>query len=129
MIEQRTALRYPFSAAAEVIELPSGHGLSARTSDLGLEGCYIDTLNPFPVESLVRLRIHKGEKVLDAEGKVSYRQPGLDMGIAFVGLTEEQQSIIVEWLPENGVDVGATPFAACYPPTSPEGRAASYAEI
>ncbi|PYU32587.1 MAG: hypothetical protein DMG28_11070 [Acidobacteria bacterium] len=106
--EQRTALRYPFSADAEVIELPSGPRSSARTSDLGLEGCYIDTLNPFPVKSLVRLRIHKGGKVLDVEGRVRYRHPGLGMGIAFVGLTAGQQSVIFEWLAENGLDLKAT---------------------
>jgi len=42
--ERRASPRYPFVAVAEVTELSSGARLSARTSDLSLGGCYIDTL-------------------------------------------------------------------------------------
>ncbi len=103
--ERRTALRYPFSAAAEVIELPAGPRLSARTNDLGLEGCYIDTIHPFPVGSRVRVRIHKGKQVFDAQGKVKYCQPGLGMGIGFGELRPDQSSVLVEWLAEDGVQL------------------------
>jgi hypothetical protein len=38
----------PAGAGAEVVELPRGARLHARTSDISRSGCYIDTLNPIP---------------------------------------------------------------------------------
>src|SRR5712692_6308714 len=42
--ERRGVPRYRFMARAVVTELSSGTRLPARTSELGLNGCYIDTL-------------------------------------------------------------------------------------
>jgi hypothetical protein len=50
-------VRGPLVASAEVTELRSGALLSARTSELGLGGCYVDALNPFPEGTLVGLQI------------------------------------------------------------------------
>lgn len=61
-VERRGAPRYPLVLAAEVIELPHGARHSARTADISTTGCYIDTLNPIPEGSRVRLRLtHHGE--------------------------------------------------------------------
>lgn len=103
--ERRTALRYPFTASAEVIELRSGTRLKARTSDMGLEGCYLDTLNTFPVGTPVRLRVFKGQHVFDAPARVSYCHPGLGMGVAFSDLTPEQGTLLVGWLTEQGAQL------------------------
>lgn len=56
-VERRSAPRYPLVLAMEVVELPRGAKLSARTSDVSRTGCYIDTLNPIPKDSQIRLRI------------------------------------------------------------------------
>src|SRR5947207_15785595 len=47
--ERRTDVRYPFTAAAEAIELGSEARICGRTSDLGSSGCYIDTPSPFVI--------------------------------------------------------------------------------
>ena len=39
--ERRQSPRYPFLAAAELIESTSGARLEAATSDLGSDGCYL----------------------------------------------------------------------------------------
>ena len=56
-VERRSAPRYPMVLSVDVVELPRGGRLSARTSDISTTGCYIDTLNPIPQGSEVRLRI------------------------------------------------------------------------
>ncbi len=54
MQDKRNDPRVPLIAAAEVTEVATGTRLSARTSDLSRTGCYIDTLNPTPVKTVVR---------------------------------------------------------------------------
>ena len=49
--ERRRDLRYPFTAAVEVFEPQSQSKLTARTSDISLGGCYVDTINPLPVST------------------------------------------------------------------------------
>lgn len=99
--EQRGALRYPFVAAAEVIDPRTGTRMSARTSDLSLQGCYLDMLNPFPVGATLRLRIHKGQQVFAAPVSVSSQFMGSGMGLVFQDITPEQRSLLVSWLRES----------------------------
>ncbi len=101
--ERRTAFRYPFTAAAQMTEVTSGSRLAARVSDLSLEGCYVDTINPFPEGTSVRVQFLKGKEVFEAGARVSYSDAGLGMGLAFVDLTPEQQSFLTECLAESGV--------------------------
>ena len=55
-VERRNSLRYAMVLAAEVLELPRGAKLSARTSDISRTSCYVDTLNPIQQGSRVRIR-------------------------------------------------------------------------
>jgi hypothetical protein len=44
--------------------------LSARTSDISLTACYINTLNPTLMGSEVRLRISHHDEILELLGRV-----------------------------------------------------------
>ena len=46
--EHRHAPQYQFIAEAEVTEILSNTNLIAKTSDLSIGGCFLDTLNPSP---------------------------------------------------------------------------------
>jgi len=96
----RAVLRYDFVASAEMREMSSGAQLSARTSQLGLGGCYIDALNPLPEGTLVHLRILKDQEVFEAKAMVVYCHPGAGMGLAFAGIAPDQQSVLQAWLAE-----------------------------
>lgn len=96
--ERRRAPRYPLVLAADAIELPGGAKLTARTADISHTGCYIDTLNPIPEGSRVRLRLTHHDEVLEILGKVSYCAPRLGMGIAFTEITPEQKAKLDDWL-------------------------------
>ncbi len=98
--ERRSATRYPFVARAMVTDLSSGTRLPARISVLGLNGCYIDTLDLFPVGTLVRLRVFKGHAVFETLGRVLYGHPGIGMGIVFTDSTPDQRSLLEGWLAE-----------------------------
>jgi hypothetical protein len=87
-------------ASAEVTELHSGTRLSGRTSEIGLGGCYVDTLNPFPEGTLVALRILRDQGVFEAKAKVVYCHPRFGMGLAFTEMIPEQRSLLETWLAE-----------------------------
>ena len=99
MPDKRNDQRIAFIAAVEVTEAATGTRLSARTSDLSRSGCYIDTLNPTPSKTAVRLRLsHNGEE-LEIPGRIVYVSPGLGMGVRFdEELTAQQSHVLTRWL-------------------------------
>ena len=99
MQDKRHDPRVPLIAAVEVIEVATGTRLSARTSDLSRSGCYIDTLNPTPSKTVVRVRLTHLSEELELPGRVVYTSPGLGMGIRFdENLTPAQASVLDRWL-------------------------------
>lgn len=96
----RSVRRCPFVASAEVTEISSGAQLSARTSELGLGGCYVDVLNPFPEGAHVQLRILRDQGVFETKAKVVYCHPNSGMGLAFEEIAPEQRSLLETWLAE-----------------------------
>jgi D-serine deaminase-like pyridoxal phosphate-dependent protein len=101
-VERRTAPRFTMVLAAEVVESPSGAKLNARTADISLSGCYVDTLNPLPAGSRVRVRITHHQEVFQAIGRVVYVSPGLGMGIAFLSVEPEEYARLNRWFTETG---------------------------
>jgi hypothetical protein len=96
--ERRGTERHTFTAGADVVELASGARFSTRTTDLGPGGCFVDTTNPFPVGSKLRLKLHKGKSNFETVGTVVYSQHGLGMGVAFNDLDVAQQIALSQWL-------------------------------
>ena len=121
--ERRCATRLPFIAPIEMVEMRTGSRIQARTSDLSLQGCYVDTLNPLPVGAAVRLQIHRAGMILDVLANVSSRHAGSGMGLVFGEITEPQRAVVESWLGELGLPP-RTLFENAFPPlkqaTSPE---------
>ena len=98
--ERRAAERYPFSASAELVHLEVNARLNVRVSDLGPRGCYLDTINPFPVGANVKIRIVKGNLSFAAQGRVLYSAPGMGMGVEFTAIEPDRSHVLEEWLRE-----------------------------
>jgi hypothetical protein len=98
--DRRVAPRAMLVLTAEVIELPRGAKLFGRTSDVSRTGCYIDTLNPIPQGSTVRVRLTHRDQIFEALARVAYFSPGLGMGVTFENVTPEQQARLDAWLTE-----------------------------
>lgn len=92
--------RCPFVASVEVIEVGTGTKLSARTSEIGVGGCYVDALNPFNVGTAVTLKIVRDQGAFEAKAKVVYSDPSFGMGLKFDGLDPEQRTTLENWLAE-----------------------------
>lgn len=98
--ERREARRYAFICHAELMNPDGSMRISARTSDLSLTGCYIDTLNPFPVGTRVLLQLTKNSQRLQFGAEVTSCHAGSGMGLIFDPLTPAQVDIVVSWLDE-----------------------------
>jgi hypothetical protein len=98
--DRRNAERHIVTASAEVVEHSSGARFSARTTDLGPGGCFVDTILPFPVGAKVRVTVQKGRAHFETDGLVVYSQTGLGMGIAFQPLEGQQRQALNNWLME-----------------------------
>ncbi len=99
--DRRAAPRYPIILVAEVTEIPSGTILNARTSDMSRSGCYIDTLNPIPAGTPIRLKLSRESEIFETAGKVVYVSPGLGMGVSFEGpQAANQLAMLDSWLDE-----------------------------
>jgi len=98
--QKRTVRRCPFVATAEVLELSSKTRLSARTSELGLGGCYVDAFNPFSEGALVELKIMRDQGVFEAKARVVYTHASFGMGLAFTEMSPQHRLLLEDWLAE-----------------------------
>jgi hypothetical protein len=116
---KRANPRFSFFADAEVT-LRDGTGVRAQLAELSSRGCYIDSLEPIPVRTKLRLRICDGMSTCEMRGKVLYIHSGggfgiFGMGVLFEEMNAEQQSAIGSWLGElaghPGKDLGKNSFS------------------
>jgi len=98
--KERAARRCPFVATAEVTDLSTGTRLSGRTSELGIGGCYVDALNPFPEGAAVQVRIVRDQGTFETRAKVVYCHLKFGMGLAFSEMTPDHRSLLETWLVE-----------------------------
>jgi Ribonuclease G/E len=90
--------------AAEVVELSRGAKLAARTSDISRSGCYIDTLNPVPRGSRIRVRFTHHLEVFEAVARVVYTSYGLGMGVVYETVSPDELAKLERWLAETGAE-------------------------
>jgi hypothetical protein len=99
MQNRRSADRVSLVLVAEVTEVDSGARLSARTSDVSRTGCYIDTLNPTPSGTVVRVKLTREGEELELLARIVYVSPRLGMGVRFdESITPSQLAILDRWI-------------------------------
>jgi hypothetical protein len=106
--DRRTGKRFPFVAGIELTDVRVGNPMHARTSDLSVSGCYVDTLNPCPAGTILYFRMHKAPEILEACAMVCTQHQGCGMGLQFKDLTAEQHALLQSWL---GADSGTAEAA------------------
>jgi len=103
-VERRSAPRYFRVLAAELVEMPRGARLFARTSDISRTGCYIDTMNPIQKGCQIRLRFTHHQEVFEAMARVVYVSYRLGMGVVFEAVAPEEVARLDRWLAETGLE-------------------------
>jgi hypothetical protein len=98
--EKRSCPRYPFSCAAEAIDIQGNTRITGRISDISRNGCYIDTISPFAPKAAVTLIITKDKQSFKTQAKVVYSQIGMGMGMMFTTAEPDQLHVLGTWLAE-----------------------------
>jgi hypothetical protein len=98
--ERRRTPRYVFFASAELYEEKSEVRVASRLSELSLHGCYLDMMNPFPVDTIILLKISSGETLFAAKGRIIYSQPNMGAGVVFLEVEPQYQAVLGHWLEE-----------------------------
>ena len=97
--ERRRAPRYMFFASAELLEERSEVRIATRVSELSRNGCYLDMLNPFPVHTVIRLKIWTEENLaIETKARVVYSQANRGAGLTFEDLDPKYLPLLNQWL-------------------------------
>jgi hypothetical protein len=98
--ERRRGPRYPFIASAELIEQKADVRIASRVSELSMNGCYLDMMNPFPQGTLVLVKISAGEDFFQSKGKIVYSQMNMGAGVGFLEMDNASQTVLERWMDE-----------------------------
>jgi PilZ domain len=96
--DRRYAIRHPFAADVECLDLESGTAVSGVTSDLSMGGCFVCTSKPLLLGCRVRLTLKRKEQVVQALSVVRIVKPRIGMGIEFLDIDAKFQSTFERWL-------------------------------
>lgn len=87
--DKRQAPRWKCEGSVEIRE----EGCEVRTwatfTDISLNGCYIEAQATFPAGTVLNLKLESNGIQVETRGNVRVNYPYLGMGVAFVGMTEE----------------------------------------
>lgn len=96
--DRRYAIRYPFAADIELIDLETGAQASGVTSDISLGGCFICTSKPLPLNSRVRMTISRKGQSAQGLAVVRIVKPRIGMGIEFIDVEPAGSSTLARWI-------------------------------
>ena len=96
--DRRYAIRHPFAADAECLDLEAGTAANGITSDVSLGGCFVCTGKPLSLGSRVRLKLTRRNEVMEALAVVRIVKPRIGMGIEFLDIGEKYHGTLERWL-------------------------------
>jgi len=96
--DRRYAIRYPFAADAELIDLESGAQASGVTSDISLGGCFICTSKPLALKARVRITLSRKGQSIEALGVVRIVKPRIGMGVEFIDVEQRDTALLARWI-------------------------------
>jgi hypothetical protein len=96
----RGAQRYTFIVDTELTDLRSGFKVKARTTNLSLFGCGIDSPEIFPRGTKVRIEISYAGHYMVADARVAYSRTNSGMGVMFIGVEPEDERTLDTWIVE-----------------------------
>jgi len=100
--EHRRHIRYPVSGRVEVRNpYASSGGFTAQIGDVSAGGCYIQTANPWPIASPVRLVLHISKLDIVMRGIVRTHHPDVGMGVEFSEPNSEEDGALFQQLMQS----------------------------
>jgi PilZ domain-containing protein len=96
--DRRYAIRFPFAADAEVLDLESGVRSDGITSDISLGGVFVCTSKPLAVKSRARVTLRRKGESVEALAIVRIVKPRIGMGLEFLDIESTSNPILTRWM-------------------------------
>ena len=96
--ERRRAPRYQLFAEAKILSPLSDACVQARTSDVSLVGCFMNTTFSLPLGTEIRLQLKYEQTTLITTGAVARSEPSMGFGVSFTKMKETQKLLLQRWL-------------------------------
>lgn len=96
--DRRYAIRYPFAADVELIDLETGAQATGVTSDISLGGCFICTSKPLALKSRTRVTLSRKGQVAKGLAVVRIVKPRIGMGIEFIDIESSGHDVLSKWI-------------------------------
>lgn len=96
--DRRYAIRFPFAADVELIDMESGKQVDGVTSDISLGGCFVCTSKPLPMNARARMKLVRKGQALEALVVVRIVKPRIGMGIEFFDLEPPFNEMLIAWI-------------------------------
>ena len=107
MIEKRKHPRFKVNVPVEIHAEGNAAPIHCATSDLSLDGCYIESMYPFPAGTSLELRLEAGDTLVIA-AKVITCDPQFGNGIHFEKILPEDLNCLGKFLDGVAAQQSAT---------------------
>ena len=106
--DRRKYPRHRISFPIEIRDDTIGSHMGIKTADIGGQGCYVETLVPFPLKKAVTVTFWLNSQRIQTTAIVRTSVGGVGMGIEFTGLEEASQKELQQYLENLALE--AAPF-------------------
>ena len=96
--DRRYAIRYPFAADADMIDLETGSRTQGVTSDISMGGCFVCTSRPLGVRARIRLTLTRKDQKVNILALVRVVKPRIGMGLEFLDLDTNSHATLLSWV-------------------------------
>jgi hypothetical protein len=96
--DRRFAIRFPFAADVELIDLESGTQATGVTSDISLGGCFVCTSKPLALKARARVVLKRKTDSVQALAVVRIVKAGIGMGLEFIDIEVSSSGVLNRWI-------------------------------
>jgi c-di-GMP-binding flagellar brake protein YcgR len=96
--DRRYAIRFPFAADVEIVDMESGERVEGVTSDISLGGCFVCTSKPLPVRTRLRITLSRKGQIVEALAAVRILKPRIGIGIEFIDIEPPSHEVLARWI-------------------------------
>ena len=96
--DRRYAIRFPFAADVDLMDLESGTQASGVTSDISLGGCFVCTSKPLALKARARVVLKRKDESVQALAMVRIVKPRVGMGLEFIDIEIASCGVLNSWI-------------------------------
>jgi len=96
--ERRSVPRYSMVAEVEVFDPIQQTRFTARTVEIGANGCYVRVDTPLQRNTVIQVQIKRDGGTFKSWGRVAHAQEGSGMGIAFFRPEPNHEKTLRGWI-------------------------------